>query len=191
MSTSNLFVSITVDWEGEHFRDLGDLQTTRAAIEVSLGARVPFTHYICPTYWLGALPHVDPARAIRSVVRKGDELALHVHGWRELVERAGLRFLSEPDWNGDGTGHGVPLGVYGSDVGALLATARTLLERKLGATVWGFRCGGAMTSDRPSPPLSARWASIVGVLPRPMSSARQPPSSTEWRKRSHATASAW
>lgn len=147
MSTSKLYVSITVDWEGEHFRDLGDLQTTRAAIEVSLGAGVPFTHYICPTYWLGPQPQLDPARAIRSVARKGDELALHVHGWRALVERAGVRFVSEPDWNGDGTGHGVPLGVYGGDVGAILATARSLLERKLGATVWGFRCGGAMTSD--------------------------------------------
>ena len=34
-------------------------------------------------------------------------------------------------------------------------------------------------------------ASIVGVLPRPMSSARQPPSPAESRKPSHASASAW
>ncbi|MEZ4453492.1 MAG: hypothetical protein R3B09_28790 [Nannocystaceae bacterium] len=129
MSTSKLVVSITVDWEGEHLRDLGDLQATRAAIERSLGAGVPFTHYICPTYWLGAQLPPDPARAIRSVVRKGDELALHVHGWRALVEGAGVRFLSEPDWNGDGTGHGVPLGVYRGDVGAILASARDLLQR--------------------------------------------------------------
>ena len=43
MSNSKLYVSITVDWEGEHFRDLGDLHATRAAIQTSLGARVPFT----------------------------------------------------------------------------------------------------------------------------------------------------
>lgn len=147
MSTSNLYVSITVDWEGEHFRDLADLQATRAAIQASLGAEVPFTHYICPTYWLDSHAGVDPSRAIRTVVSKGDELALHVHCWRALVELAGVRFLSDPDWNGDGTGHGVPLGAYGDDGAAILACARALIQSKLGATVWGFRCGGAMTSD--------------------------------------------
>ena len=39
-----------------------------------------------------------------------------------------------------------------------------------------------MTSAGPSPAVRARWASTVGVLPRPMSSARQPPSSTASRK---------
>lgn len=147
MSTSKLYVSITVDWEGEHFRDLGDLLTTRAAIQASLGAAVPFTHYICPTYWLVSHARVDPSRAIHTVVTKGDELALHVHCWRELVELAGVRFLSDPDWNGDGTGHGVPLGAYGDDARAIIACARSLVQNKLSATVWGFRCGGAMTSD--------------------------------------------
>jgi hypothetical protein len=57
---AKLYVSITVDWEGEHFRDLEDLRTTRAAIQRSLGAAAPLTHFICPTYWLiSALP-VDP-----------------------------------------------------------------------------------------------------------------------------------
>ncbi|NVB41445.1 hypothetical protein G6O69_26640 [Pseudenhygromyxa sp. WMMC2535] len=147
MSNSKLYVSITIDWEGEHFRDLADLQTTRATIQASLGAPAPFTHYICPTYWLSPRSRLDPAQAIRSLVSKGDELALHVHCWRSLVELAGVRFLSEPDWNGDGTGHGVPLGAYQDDARAIIACARALLQRKLGATVWGFRCGGAMTSD--------------------------------------------
>ncbi len=147
MSKSKLYVSITVDWEGEHLRDLGDLRATRAAIQASLGARAPFTHYICPSYWLGPLAKTDPTPAIRATLEKGDELALHVHCWRELVEFAGLPFLSEPDWNGDGSGHGVPLGAYEGDARAIIAGARALILRKLGATVWGFRCGGAMTSD--------------------------------------------
>lgn len=144
---ATLFVSITVDWEGEHLRDVHDLQATRAAIQASLGARVPFTHYICPTYWLGARRGADPAPVLRGLIPKGDEIGLHVHCWRELIDFAGLRFRPAPDWNRDGTGHGVPLGAYGADVATILACARRLLQTRLGATVHGFRCGGAMTSD--------------------------------------------
>jgi hypothetical protein len=144
---AKLYVSITVDWEGEHLRDLEDLRTTRDAIQESLGAAVPLTHFICPTYWLSPDQPVDPARAIRSVVVKGDEFGLHVHCWRELVVHAGVEFQSEPDWNNDGTGHGVPLGAYGAKAAVVLECARKLIQTKLGATVHGFRCGGAMTSD--------------------------------------------
>jgi hypothetical protein len=144
---AKLYVSITIDWEGEHFRDLEDLRTTRDAIQQSLGAAVPFTHFICPTYWLNPDRVIDPAQAIRRVVVKGDELGLHVHCWRSLVAHAGLEFLSTPDWNDDGTGHGVPLGSYGARAEIILECARRLLQNKLSATVHGFRCGGAMTSD--------------------------------------------
>jgi hypothetical protein len=144
---SKLHVSIVVDWEGEHLHDLDDLRATRSSIEASLGAAVPLTHFICPTYWLHPIRCSDPAAAIRSLIRKGDEVALHVHCWTALVELAEQRVLTTPDWNDDGTGHGVPLGAYGAGAQAIIACARKLLESKLGATVNGFRCGGAMTSD--------------------------------------------
>ena len=144
---AKLFVSIVVDWEGEHFRNLQDLLATRRAIQNSLGSRVPFTHFICPTYWLPESQVASPTKAIRSVVTKGDEIALHVHAWQSLVEHAGLTFVAEPDWNLDGSGHGVPLGVYGPKVHHIIATARTLLQNQMSATVHGFRCGGAMTDD--------------------------------------------
>ena len=144
---ATLHVSIVVDWEGEHFRDLGDLRAVRDAIQTSLGRTVPFTHFICPTYWLEPHTPVDPASAIRTAWSKGDEVALHVHCWEALVRAAGVPFSSTPDWNQDGTGHGVPLGTYGRDAKTIVACARDLVQRKLGATVHGFRCGGAMTSD--------------------------------------------
>ncbi len=144
---AKLYVSITVDWEGEHFRDLDDLRATRGSIQASLGFDVPLTHFICPTYWLPSRRLADPTRRVRSQIKKGDEVALHVHCWRDLVSSVGLRFLESPDWNGDGTGHGVPLGAYGRGAQAILARSRTLLDRKLSTTVRGFRGGGAMTSD--------------------------------------------
>ena len=45
---------------------------------------------------------------------------------------------------------------------------------------------GRSPAPVPSPAVRARWASTVGVLPRPMSRARQPPSSTASRNPSHA-----
>jgi hypothetical protein len=144
---ATLFVSIVVDWEGEHFRDVGDLRAARDAIQTSLGKTVPFTHFICPTYWLQPHASLDPTAVIRSHVLKGDELALHVHCWEAIVRAADVPFVSTPDWNEDGTGHGVPLGAYGRHVAAILRCARDLVQRRLGATVHGFRCGGAMTSD--------------------------------------------
>jgi len=144
---AKLYVSIAVDWEGEHFRDLGDLHAAREAIQTSLGTTVPFTHFICPTYWLHPQRPRCPTQAIRSALRKGDEVGLHVHCWEALVHAAGVKFLSSPDWNNDGSGHGVPLGAYGREAQVILACARDLVQRQLGATVHGFRCGGAMTSD--------------------------------------------
>jgi hypothetical protein len=144
---STLHVSIVVDWEGEHLRDLDDLHTTRSTIEASLGLALPLTHFICPTYWLHPIRGIDPAKLIREHIRKGDEIALHVHCWTALVELAEQPVLTTPDWNDDGTGHGVPLGAYGVGAQAIIASARKLLETKLGATIRGFRCGGAMTSD--------------------------------------------
>ena len=144
---AKLYVSIVVDWEGEHFRDLGDLHATRDAIQTSLGFTVPFTHFICPTYWLQPHSAVAATATIRNTLIKGDEVALHVHCWRVLIDVAEVDFISTPDWNGDGTGHGVPLGAYGRNVQPILACARDLVQRRLGATVHGFRCGGAMTSD--------------------------------------------
>lgn len=144
---AKLYVSIAVDWEGEHFRDLGALRAAREAIQTSLGTTVPFTHFICPTYWLPPRLPVDSAAAIRTALVKGDEVALHVHCWEALVRAADVAFTATPDWNLDGTGHGVPLGAYGPDAQAIVACARDLLQRKLGATVHGFRCGGSMTND--------------------------------------------
>ena len=51
--------------------------------------------------------------------------------------------------------------------------------------------GGAITSDGPCSTAAYSDANIVGVLPSPMSSAKQPPRPAPARKPSHASASAW
>ncbi len=56
------------------------------------------------------------------------------------------------------------------------------VKRAASAAQLPTTAGGAMTSTGPWPVVRAMWARTVGVLPRPMSSARQPPSSTASRK---------
>ena len=63
--------------------------------------------------------------------------------------------------------------------------------RRFGRPVADDRGGRDDERLLPSPAVRARWASTVGVLPRPMSSARHPPSSAASRNPIQATASAW
>ena len=65
------------------------------------------------------------------------------------------------------------------------------MKRAASAAQLPTTAGGAITSAGPPPTVRARWARTVGVLPRPMSRARQPPSSTASRKPSQPSASAW
>ena len=60
-------------------------------------------------------------------------------------------------------------------------TRRPGVKRADSAAQLPTTAGGAITSTGPSPTVRAMWASTVGVLPSPMSSARQPPSSAASR----------
>ena len=63
---------------------------------------------------------------IALVLKDEDELGLHIHAWKSLVESAGVSFRQKPNWNDqfDDTfrescsfdcGHGVPLWAYSDD----------------------------------------------------------------------------
>ena len=71
-------------------------------------------------------------------------------------------------------------------------TRRPGAKRAASAAQLPTTAAGAMTSaGAVARVVRARWASTVGVLPRPMSSARHPPSSAASRNPIHASASAW
>jgi len=161
-----VLVCVTVDWEGQDLLSLRDLEQVRER----LGPEVPLTHFVCPNYFHMGLP--GAAEQVARQIRGGDELALHLHCLRPLVEAAGLPFRDRPDFHdrpgfllGEGwarrfpllarwqsakvSGRGVPLSAYAADEQLrLLEFGRASLRQHLGRTAEGFRAGGWMASDQ-------------------------------------------
>jgi len=146
-----LYITVSVDWEGEDFSGVKALQQVRHELEKSLKRRVPFTHFICPSYFTDG--HARAVQQIRSCYDDDiDEVGLHVHCWQSLVEAAGLRFVETADFHANteraGTGHGVPVGAYGDQAYDLLKYSAELLAYELELdSIDSFRCGGWLASD--------------------------------------------
>lgn len=145
---------VTVDWEG---RDL--TEANLRAME-DLRARFPqvkIIHFLNAGYYTKQLVDVaDTTARIKRPLRPGDELGLHIHGWKRLFEASGVSFRGSPtfwgttiDKNGrdctSDCGHEVPISLYTTD--ELRKVVRFSLD-KLESSGFGraksFRCGGWM-----------------------------------------------
>lgn len=157
-----LTICITVDWEGQDLSNanLSAMENFRLAFP-----NLPLTHFICPAYFTRGGAAGPIAAQILRPIQPIDEIGLHVHGWKTLVEGAGVAFIREPTWyedDGDGPevpyghdeediGHGVPLGLYArDDLVTIFAFANNLLTANhiAPATPVSFRCGGWMAANR-------------------------------------------
>lgn len=159
-----LIVCSTVDWEGDA------LKPENIAVIQDFNKKyphVPLTHYICPAYFTRGYDNKKVAQTIRSAIKEGDEVALHIHCWDSLVSHCGVEYIETPTWNaknGKGTGvpmhgtsaldygHDVPLGVYKpGEIDLIIDGSRALLA-KVGlisdvSECTGFRCGGWVACD--------------------------------------------
>jgi hypothetical protein len=156
-ATGKLYVAVTIDWEGAYFS--GDALDALDALRVKLSADVPLTHFMCAAYFSKAEP--DPAAFdnIRTSVRPGDELALHLHLWKSLAVAASIEpklspsFLTGTDTliefpDGD-VGFDTDLDVYGvADLRALVRTSKKLLEPTDIAVSGSFRAGGYLATPK-------------------------------------------
>lgn len=93
-------VAISVDWEGRDLSSI-NLNAFRACREAH--PDIPLTHFLNAAYF--TKPDADASKvqaAIRRVLHPDDELGLHIHPWKTLVEAAGVKFRSEPTiWGKD------------------------------------------------------------------------------------------
>jgi len=152
----SLLLVVTVDWEG---RDL--TEQNLAAME---GLRVRFpelrlSHFLNAAYFTKSGAKQDEVgKQIARAVLPEDERGLHIHGWKQLFEAAGVEFRDRPTfWDADGIvtgcassdcGHEVPISAY--EVSELRQVIRfsvdTLDERGFGRAT-SFRAGGWMAND--------------------------------------------
>jgi len=157
-----IIFSLTIDWEGEHFRNLSDLFAVRKRI----GEHIPVTHFICPAYFTQNIKNAK--EKISKAIFDIDEIALHIHCYESLVNKAGVKFRTEPDFfkgyspivkklfshlpkklQLKNSGRGVPLSAYTYDeIVKILKTSRKLLFQNFDIKeLTGFRAGGWIASD--------------------------------------------
>lgn len=163
-----ILISISVDWEGEHFDNLHDL----IALRKKIGWHIPCTHFICPAYFTGELK--NPAATIRKAISDNDEIALHIHCLQPLISKIpGVKFRTEKNYYKAQSrlipsiirkrlpkqvarflqprisGRGVPLSVYNDDeICKIIDYSKQLLASELGVSaLFGFRAGGWLASD--------------------------------------------
>jgi hypothetical protein len=151
-----IVVAITIDWEGAYLSPdgLDALDDVRR----SLGS-APMTHFVSAAYFTKDPPLPKAAATIIQEVRKGDELAVHLHAWRSLARASGIEprlspsFLTGTDKllefeDGD-LGFDTDLDAYSvTDLRVLVRTSRRLLEETHLPVSRTFRAGGYLGTPK-------------------------------------------
>lgn len=159
-ATLKVIVVISVDWEGLNMRpaNIGAMEAFRNHQHYNT---IPLTHFISAAYftrspgntWAGLRAQMGRA------TRNGDEIGLHVHCWRSVVEDAGVVFTGQHAWSnqaqnpsfynqwGD-AGHDNPLTDYTAlQVTDILNHSRGILTNRGQLQVSrSFRSGGWVSS---------------------------------------------
>ena len=145
-------LAISVDWEGRELseRNLAAIERFRERFP-----EVALTHFLNAAYFTksGAAADDQIAAKIRRAIRPQDELGLHLHGWRSLIEAAGVPFKASPSFWGAGhplspvggdLGHEVEIAAYSSEqLQKILTFSRETLAKRGGLEVkTSFRAGG-------------------------------------------------
>ncbi len=141
------YVVWTLDFEGDESDD-PELVNTAAIAD---GLQIPMVVMWNPRVW--NTTEVRPARAeamlawTKARVAKGDEVALHLHGYLDWIAATGVTPRTTPSWAGRRDGYDVPLSAYPeSETKTLLDTAlRQMAEHGLPRPT-SFRAGGQFAS---------------------------------------------
>lgn len=179
-------IVVSVDWEG---RDLeaDNLQAMRELREAMPDVRI--VHFLNAAYYTKPGANAaDVTAKVRGVLLPADELGLHVHGWKRLVEASGVKFRTQPNFWGRAwlqndcsydCGHEVSIGAYTEpELEKIIATSMGILEKNGFPRAKSFRAGGWMASPAVRQALvveGIRWdssavprehlASELGALP--------------------------
>lgn len=146
---------VTVDWEG---RDLADKNLQAMKDLHSRFPQVKLVHFLNAAYFTKADTDANAVRGrIASVIAPGDEMGLHIHGWRRLFDASGVTFKPSPTFWGTSLlpsecigdcGHEVPISLYSaSELRQVVRFSLDTLESHGFGRARSFRCGGWMAND--------------------------------------------
>jgi hypothetical protein len=153
-SWAAVVVTVSVDWEG---RDLNQANLNAMSSFRSRFPQIPLLQFLNAAYFTKPDANKEMvAREIRSVLRPSDELGLHVHAWRRLLEASGVHFHKSPTFNGGpdprenceyDCGHGVPISTYTQDeLRRIFHFSLDTLEGSGFGRARAFRAGGWMAT---------------------------------------------
>ena len=93
---AKIYLTISVDWEG---RDL-DLSNLKVMEEFrNEHPQLPILHFLNAAYFTKTNADSEEVnRKIRSGLRDQDELGLHIHAWKSIVEASGVSYRHMPKW---------------------------------------------------------------------------------------------
>jgi hypothetical protein len=151
-----IVIALSIDWEGAVISDeaLDALDGLRKAF-----GDAPLTHFVSAAYFTKQEPDADAALTIAEAIRKGDELAVHLHAWESLARKAGVTPRSSPsfltgtdqvaDVQGE-LGFDIDLDTYSiPELRAMVRTTRDLLREQLRLPISRtFRAGGYLGTPK-------------------------------------------
>ncbi len=151
-ATGKVKLLVSVDWEG---RVLDEANLDAMNQFRNQFPNVPLLHFLNAAYYTkpGARAAVVTNK-ISSVLRPGDELGLHIHGWRSLFEAAGVTFRSSPTYWGDALddcredcGHEIPIDIYTKEeLQRVMHYSVETLNRHGFGRATSFRSGGWLSA---------------------------------------------
>lgn len=110
-----LYVAWTIDWEGYDASDT----YLKALSDISNRYSIPMTHFYNPrttiTTTISEERRAYLVSWLKDCLAKGDDMALHLHMFDDLLVAAGVVPKTEPRWDGGTDGYNVPITAYSTD----------------------------------------------------------------------------
>jgi hypothetical protein len=147
-------IVVSVDWEGrdleaKNLQAMRDLRTAMPDVRI--------VQFLNAAYFTKPGANAADVRAkIQSALLPTDELGLHIHGWKRLVEASGVKFRTQPNFWGRAwlsndcsfdCGHEVSIGGYTEpELEKIVGTSLGILEQNGFGRAKSFRAGGWMAS---------------------------------------------
>ncbi len=153
-------VMVSVDWEGDPISEQQKNLAAFAAFRKEFPS-IPLVQFLNAAHFTRPGVNLGAARsAIESVLdRRIDELGLHIHGWKSLVQAAGVRYRSTPTITTvvpkdvckgmADCGYWVQIKHYPpADLAAMITTSRRILRQHGFDGLVSFRAGAWLMHPR-------------------------------------------
>lgn len=151
IAAPTIHLKVSVDWEGESLSDanIGAMREFRRKFP-----NLKLIHFLNPANFTKPKVNLKKARAkVKSVIKPGDTIGLHLHGWKSVIEGAGVTYRYDQTVSGMPAkmncildcGEDVPISAYTeAEVRRILKYSVKVLSDQGFAKVTIFRAGAWM-----------------------------------------------